>query len=185
MQERADGWGIIDGIPEDDLLGLATPSHEKTLLESGTTLSHHTKENCSGNCCLHGSSPHPSCRMPRQWRQDRGILEHVCPHGIGHPCYAGVDYVLGIGGHADAIHGCDGCCVVVDNRPNDPASVLNEVDHYTMLKMSNDIDGFAEQLGWIWQDMEELQDQLNRMRFWPMLSAFAIIAFVALDFILK
>jgi hypothetical protein len=40
---------------------------------------------------------------PQHWRGDRGIIERVCDHGIGHPDPDDRN--------RDKIHGCDGCCV--------------------------------------------------------------------------
>lgn len=73
-----------------------------SLLESGQLLRHHHSSVCSGTCCLHGTAIHSVCRFPRSWRKDRGILEHYCPHGVGHACPGG--------GGVDTLHGCDGCC---------------------------------------------------------------------------
>lgn len=43
--------------------------------------------------------------FPQLWRTDRGVMERVCPHGVGHPdpdeVYRDID---------DFVHGCDGCC---------------------------------------------------------------------------
>lgn len=43
---------------------------------------------------------------PQNWRSDRGIMERICEHGVGHPDpddpKAGNKY--------EAVHGCDGCC---------------------------------------------------------------------------
>lgn len=99
--EASDGWAWPAG-------------QEETLLESGQVLKHHRVEDCSGNCCLHGTSPHPSCRLPRQWRKDTGALEHQCSHGVGHPCLAGAEYAEAISGgeeSRDSVHRCDGCCM--------------------------------------------------------------------------
>jgi hypothetical protein len=41
---------------------------------------------------------------PLHWRYDRGILERICPHGVGHP---DPDDKASA---SDGIHGCDGCC---------------------------------------------------------------------------
>lgn len=179
MQEREDGWGIIYGVPEDELLESDTPVSEQTLLESGQKLTHHGKEACSGNCCLHGSSNHGSCRMPRQWRYDKGIIEHVCPHGVGHPCYAGVDYAMMMGQYVDAVHGCDGCCVEVDN---DPFS-LNEQDGYTLLFQAGQIEALTEHLNWAQGDINQLRDAIRGYQFVSLLSALAVMLFVALSVI--
>ena len=43
---------------------------------------------------------------PQHFRDDRGIMERICPHGVGHPDPD--DYLAG-----DGMHGCDGCCRVL------------------------------------------------------------------------
>jgi len=43
---------------------------------------------------------------PQNWRGDRGLMERVCPHGIGHPDpddFKSNDKY-------ESVHGCDGCC---------------------------------------------------------------------------
>lgn len=42
------------------------------------------------------------------WRPDRGIMERVCEHGVGHPDPD--DVKVQAGGWTETIHGCDGCC---------------------------------------------------------------------------
>lgn len=51
---------------------------------------------------------------PAHWRHDRGILERVCSHGIGHPDSDQFDFWRETGQEWQGIHGCDGCC-----QPND------------------------------------------------------------------
>lgn len=45
------------------------------------------------------------------WRNDRGILERLCEHGVGHPDADSAAYLASIGRSNDNIHGCDGCCI--------------------------------------------------------------------------
>jgi len=58
-------------------------------------------------CTLHERSNHSMRDFPQHWRGDRGIMERICTHGIGHPDPD--DYRL-LKGEDDGIHGCDGCC---------------------------------------------------------------------------
>ncbi len=64
----------------------------------------HSPEKCKGeHCPIHKMSDHHMRGWPQHWRNDRGIMERICEHGVGHPdpddpC-------------TDKIHGCDGCCV--------------------------------------------------------------------------
>lgn len=68
---------------------------------------------CEGRpCCIH----HPSYHHMRQWRQnwraDRGLMERMCDHGIGHPDPDDIAYKRSIGrGDSLNVHDrCDGCC---------------------------------------------------------------------------
>lgn len=62
----------------------------------------HAAGTCHGeHCTIHNRSDHPLRAYPQSWREDRGIMERTCPHGIGHPDPDEVKLV---------IHGCDGCC---------------------------------------------------------------------------
>ncbi len=72
----------------------------------------HPSYACKGKyCTLHNRSDHHMRSFPQHWREDRAIMERICPHGIGHPDPD--DYKLGgKGGWAEAVHGCDGCCIV-------------------------------------------------------------------------
>ena len=56
-------------------------------------------------CTIHTPSEHHMISWPQLWRDDRGIMERVCPHEIGHPDPDEIfldDFTT--------IHGCDGCC---------------------------------------------------------------------------
>ena len=46
-------------------------------------------------------------------RRENGLIENVCTHGVGHPAYGSVDWMVKYEGYdADRLftHGCDGCC---------------------------------------------------------------------------
>lgn len=48
---------------------------------------------------------------PQFWRDDRGLMERICSHGIGHPDPDDLAYKIRTGGDdAEGVHGCDGCC---------------------------------------------------------------------------
>ncbi len=63
----------------------------------------HKSEDCSGKCTIHNHSKHTLSNAPLLWRNDRGIFEHICEHGIGHPCPDSLRNDPGV-------HGCDLCC---------------------------------------------------------------------------
>ena len=145
------GWLLRS---EEEWLDLHTQA-EVTLLESGQRLTHHTKANCSGSCCLHGTSIYASCKMPRSWRFDRGIIEHQCEHGVGHPCRAGVEYAKAISGPDDdydsGIHGCDRCCQSPD-KPQEGESPLDR-----------DIEILAEHQGYLEAELGYLDARITKL----------------------
>ena len=72
----------------------------------------HVPAACEGRgCAIHNHpSDHPLNGAPLNWRTDRGILERICEHGIGHPDRDSADYLSSIGKGYENVHGCDGCC---------------------------------------------------------------------------
>lgn len=74
----------------------------------------HPKDSCAGDYCpIHNRSNHHMRKFPQHWRADRGIIERICPHGIGHPDpdqSAFFKKVYGKDAWAQWVHGCDGCC---------------------------------------------------------------------------
>lgn len=82
------------------------------LENSDEVLLTHRPSTCHGEfCTVHNRSDHHMRSWPQHWRSDRGIMERVCVHGVGHPDPD--EYKLaGPGGAAEGVHGCDGCCVV-------------------------------------------------------------------------
>ena len=67
----------------------------------------HSKGECQGDTCvIHKKTNHSMRRFPQYWRDDRGIMERICLHGVGHPDPDN-------NWPADSsewVHGCDGCC---------------------------------------------------------------------------
>lgn len=61
-------------------------------------------------CVIHRPTPHRMRLWPLTWRDDRGIFERHCKHGIGHPDPDQIPYWESVGRSTEAIHGCDGCC---------------------------------------------------------------------------
>lgn len=63
-------------------------------------------------CVIHNPSDHAMRAFPTLWRGDRGIMERLCPHGVGHPDPDDQAYITRVRGegHAEGVHGCDGCC---------------------------------------------------------------------------
>lgn len=63
----------------------------------------HPSDRCEGqHCVIHHPSDHHMREWPLNWRDDRKLMERICPHGVGHPDPDDINI--------DHIHGCDGCC---------------------------------------------------------------------------
>lgn len=84
---------------------------ETFTFNGGVLYNVHDQTACRGACPIHKPSTHHMREWPLHWRDDRGIFERICPHGIGHPdpdsLRREVEY------HEDTyagVHGCDGCC---------------------------------------------------------------------------
>lgn len=78
------------------------------VLVGGETLYNvHDERRCAGRpCTIHNPSQHSMSGFPQHFRQDRGLMERTCPHGVGHPDPDDPQTHTRYGG----VHGCDGCC---------------------------------------------------------------------------
>lgn len=78
----------------------------------------HDPGKCAGeHCVVHNPSNHHMKDLPLHWRNDRGIFERICTHGIGHPDPDQHDYWRMLGLEHEGIHGCDGCCADPERVP--------------------------------------------------------------------
>jgi hypothetical protein len=69
----------------------------------------HYPEACAGRpCTVHNRTDHHMRSFPQHWCDDRGLMERICPHGVGHPDPDG-PYLPE---SSMWVHGCDGCCMV-------------------------------------------------------------------------
>lgn len=74
---------------------------------------HERTQDCLDHgCCIHNPSDHHMRSWPMLYRFDRGLMERVCPHGVGRPDPDAMAYGRRrFGADADSgVHGCDGCC---------------------------------------------------------------------------
>jgi len=93
---------------------------EAKLEHSPVLLMAHPPGKCAGeHCTLHNRSDHPMRAFMQHWRDDRGLMERICTHGVGHPDPDQWDYLVQRYGerraHSEFVHGCDGCCRVTVN----------------------------------------------------------------------
>lgn len=66
----------------------------------------HHESRCRGEfCVIHRPMPGPWESWPTYWRDDRAIMERICPCGIGHPVAEDYGFVDWWG----LVHGCCGC----------------------------------------------------------------------------
>ena len=82
---------------------------------TGQALRTHDKRFCRGeHCVIHNPSDHHMKDWRTHWRGDRGMMERICPHGVGHPDPDDVAFIKFHKGEKYAetytVHGCDGCC---------------------------------------------------------------------------
>lgn len=72
---------------------------------------------CMGRACAIHNRPsnHRLKKAPLNWRVDRGILERICVHNIGHPDADAALYHESIGQGVQNVHGCCGygCCAPI------------------------------------------------------------------------
>ena len=84
------------------------------------TYVHHPTTRClTYHCAVHNPVDHHMRDWPMHWRCDRGILERICQHGLGHPDPSQFDYWHSIGHDWEATHGCDSCCAPPTNAIQD------------------------------------------------------------------
>lgn len=81
------------------------------LEHSRETVRAHTRKDCRTEVCpIHKRTEHSMRGFPQHWREDRPLMERICPHGGGHP---DPDHLANLSldqREFEAAHGCDGCC---------------------------------------------------------------------------
>lgn len=115
--------GAAEGIPVAD-----APDPRRYVTGTGEVLCnvHLETPDCHTFGCTvhHPTDPHAD--WPTHWRADRGFMERICPHGVGHPDRDHLNYLRRTGGArhaaAEAVHGCDGCCSLPPTRAPAPVS---------------------------------------------------------------
>lgn len=89
---------------------------EEWILDGGLRIRIHKRGDCKGpHCPFHNPSDHKMKDWPINWRDDRKLVERICPHGIGHPDPDDLEFKRQWYGtiykdYAFESHGCDGCC---------------------------------------------------------------------------
>lgn len=71
----------------------------------------HSRLDCEGQACvLHNPTDHHMRDWPTHWRDDKHMMERICPHNVGHPDPDDAAYQRLAGRGYLLTHGCDGCC---------------------------------------------------------------------------
>lgn len=78
---------------------------------TGQQINVHSKNDCRAKyCVIHNPSSHKMREFKTHWREDRCLMERICPHGVGHPDPDHLDFLPLSQRQTESIHGCDGCC---------------------------------------------------------------------------
>jgi hypothetical protein len=86
-------------------------SYEGTNMERSGSIVHHRKDQCrGGHCPFHNPSDHIMVDWD-MFLRETGLIERICPHGVGHPDPDSAAFLNANGGGGYGVHGCDGCCV--------------------------------------------------------------------------
>lgn len=96
-----------------DLSAVASSSEPRFGIQVGAAvLRTHGPSKCAGETCvIHNPSDHHMRDWLMNWRGDRGLMERVCPHGVGHPDPDALAFHVRNGREWQGVHGCDGCCI--------------------------------------------------------------------------
>ena len=89
---------------------------------TGHTLNVHNAIDCEGgHCVIHNPSNHHMVDWPTHWRDDRQLMERICPHGIGHPDPDHIDHLPEHERLSASVHGsCGHCLPPRDERETNP-----------------------------------------------------------------
>lgn len=106
----------VRGLNQSNLVP-ETPGTTTEVLVGGQIIHGvHPEDSCQGHACaVHSPSDHHMAGWAQNWRDDRKLMERICPwHGIGHPDPDHMAFLTSRVGPniADGagVHGCDGCC---------------------------------------------------------------------------
>lgn len=99
------GWLLRDIAERGDEINMV----------DGVLLTTHGRAGCAGSSCvIHNPSDHHMASWRRHYRSDRGLMERICVHGVGHPDPDDLAFKASTRGddfaRVEGIHGCDGCC---------------------------------------------------------------------------
>lgn len=93
-------WAAYGIMPDEAVRKLPVKDE---VLQGGEVVYAHGAAECVRPCPIHWPTLHHMRTWPQHWRSDRGIIERICTHGVGHPDPDDKS--------PDKTHGCRcGCC---------------------------------------------------------------------------
>lgn len=110
-------WRVSVWVCEVQVEVVAVVSKHITIASDWIHLQNvHEETACSERkaCVVHNPSAHHMRFWRLLWRDDLGLFERICPHGVGHPDPDQFEFWAETGRSGDGVHGCDGCCREVD-----------------------------------------------------------------------
>lgn len=135
----------------------------------------HDESQCAGEyCTIHNFSDHHMVDWPQNWRSDRGIMERVCVHGVGHPDPDDPKFKH----ESERVHGCDGCCTLdltienVNSKNTIADVIVSDNDRRmritskgTPYQITNRevFDQMVQINNFLVDDLEKYQDVLNKL----------------------
>ena len=89
--------GIQHNAQEGELIDQLSSTHVMTVT-------------CALACVVHNPTDGVHRKLPLHWRDDRGIFERICKHGIGHPDPDQFPYWEATDQEGQRVHGCSVSC---------------------------------------------------------------------------
>lgn len=104
---------LIQDPENPNVYFIGSAAEERLGMQVGhaTLVNVHDQARCAGRpCVVHNPSDHEMRSWPLNWRGDRGLMERICPHGVGHPDPDDLAFHIRNGNTWQGVHGCDFCC---------------------------------------------------------------------------
>lgn len=95
------------------MTGAWNPETDEYITGTGQILGRlHPRSACEGRpCVVHDPSEHHLRHLPTHFRDDKGQMERICEHGVGHPDPDDLAWHASEGREHMGVHGCDLCCL--------------------------------------------------------------------------
>lgn len=125
----------------------------------------HERADCRRDyCSIHNPREHHMRGWPQHFREDTGVMERICPHGVGHPDFDNPFE----GDDPRWVHGCDinpdtgtGCCVAPEGFGISEESEEDEITILRGLKKTHKeiIEALEEEVAAAYVEISSLREQ--------------------------